>query len=77
MFDQQDIKEQGIDDSGTDIDLLAQYMTRLKLGAEMNHDAEVGDVGVNERVRSNLLTSENPVFAQDRPSSKVSFHLKV
>ena len=70
MLDQQDIEQQGVDDGGPDIDLLAQ-MTSLKLEPEMDHDAEEGDVGVDQRVRSNLLTSENPVFAPDRQSSKV------
>lgn len=36
------------------------------------NDAEEKDIGIDERVVGNLLTAENPVFDDDRISSKVS-----
>lgn len=69
MLDQDDVKQSGImDTDNVDPELLSQVNSISLNGI----DKEEEDVNINERIVENLLTAENPVFDDDRISSKVS-----
>lgn len=67
MLDQEDMKQSGIMDIDTD---LLSRVTNMSLNGINN--AEEEDIGIDEKIAGNLLTSDNPVFNDDRISSKVS-----
>jgi len=69
MLDQEDVKQSGIMDmENVDADLLSR-VHNISLNAIDNAEE---DIGIDQRVTENLLTAENPVFDNDRISSKVS-----
>ncbi|KAL0133557.1 hypothetical protein PUN28_000943 [Cardiocondyla obscurior] len=70
MLDREDVQQCGIMDTDTnneDADLLSR-VNRISLNALSNVE---DDIGVDQRVTGNLLTAENPVFDNDRTSSKM------
>lgn len=67
MLDQDDVKQSGImDEDNVDSDLLSQ-MSNISL-----NEIDKEDVSIDKRIEENLLTAENPVFDNNRISSKVS-----
>jgi len=69
MLDQEDVKQSGImETENMDPDLLSR-VNNMSLNAI--DDIQEEDIGIDERVTENLLTSENPVFDSDRISSKM------
>lgn len=73
MLDQEDMKESGITETeNLDSDLLSQ-ISNITLQELDDKDEVSTDVGVDQRVVTNLLTSKNPVFNSNRTSSKVSY----
>lgn len=69
MLDQDDVKHSGIMNAeNVDPNLLSR-MSDISLSGI---DKEEEDVGIDKRIVGNLLTIENPVFDDDRISSKVS-----
>ncbi|XP_071573079.1 transcription termination factor 2 [Temnothorax nylanderi] len=73
MLDQEDVKQSGImDTENVDADFLSR-VNNMSLNGINNADEE--DIGVDERVTGNLLTAENPVFDDDRISSKMTILL--
>ncbi|KAM0728752.1 Transcription termination factor 2 [Formica fusca] len=74
MLDQDDVKQSGImDTDNVDPELLSQVNSISLNGI----DKEEEDVNINERIVENLLTAENPVFDDDRISSKMRILLKM
>lgn len=74
MLDQEDVKQSGIMEmENVDADLLSQ-LHNISLNAIENADEEE-DIGIDKNVIGNLLTSENPVFDDDRISSKMKMLL--
>lgn len=70
MLDQEDVKQSGImDTENFDIDLLSR-VNNMSLDGIDNVEEE--DIDIDQRITENLLTAENPVFDNDRISSKVS-----
>jgi len=68
MLDQEDVKQSGIMDmENVDLDILSR-MNNMSLDNIEKPEEE----SIDERIAENLLTSENPVFSNDRISSKVS-----
>lgn len=68
MLNQDDVKQSGIIDEDVDPDLLSR-VGNISLNAIDNMEEKKD---VDERIVENLLTTENPVFDNDRISSKVS-----
>lgn len=72
MLDQEDVKQSGIMDmENLNPDLLSR-MNNISLNGIDEDDAEERNIGIDERITENLLTAENPVFDDDRISSKVN-----
>ena len=70
MLDQEDLQQSGIMDiENVDSNLLSR-MHNMSLTGVDNKEKE--NAGVDQRIMENLLTAENPVFDDDRISSKVS-----
>lgn len=69
MLDQDDVKQSGIMEENVDPDLLSR-VSNISLSGIDNTEEE--DESIDERITGNLLTAENPVFDDDRISSKVS-----
>ncbi|XP_029679622.1 transcription termination factor 2-like isoform X2 [Formica exsecta] len=66
MLDQDDVKQSGImDEDNVDSDLLSQ-MSNISL-----NEIDKEDVSIDKRIEENLLTAENPVFDNNRISSKM------
>lgn len=74
MLDQEDIRETGFVDTENIDPTLLQKINNITLQASEDNEAEAEEkeIGVDQRVTTNLLTSENPVFSSDRISSKVT-----
>lgn len=71
MLDQDDVKHSGIMDAeNVDPDLLSR-INNIPL-SEIDKEEKEEDIGIDKRIVGNLLTIENPVFDDDRISSKVS-----
>lgn len=69
MLNQDDVKHSGIMDSeNVDPDLVSR-VSNISL-SEIDKKEE--DIGIDRKMTENLLTVENPVFHDDRISSKVS-----
>ncbi|XP_071629457.1 transcription termination factor 2 [Temnothorax longispinosus] len=74
MLDQEDVKQSGImDTENVDAEFLSR-VNNMSLNGINNADEE-DEIGVDERVAGNLLTAENPVFDDDRISSKMTILL--
>ncbi|KYQ50706.1 Transcription termination factor 2 [Trachymyrmex zeteki] len=72
MLDQEDLQQSGIMDiENVDFDLLSR-MHNISLNGI---DNEEENAGVDQRIMGNLLTAENPVFEEDRISSKMKMLL--
>lgn len=69
MLDQDDVKQSGIDENNVDADLLSR-VNNISLNEYEDKEEEQDDI--NQRINENLLTAENPIFRNDRISSKVS-----
>lgn len=69
MLDQEDMKQSGMDTENVDANLLSRVNNMSLNGVD---NAEEEEIGVDERVAENLLTSDNPVFNDKRVSSKVN-----
>jgi len=68
MLDQEDVKQSGIMDiENVDLDVLSR-MNNMSLDEIEKPEEE----DIDQRIAENLLTSGNPVFNNDRISSKVS-----
>jgi hypothetical protein len=68
MLDQEDVKQSGIMDiENIDLDVLTR-MNNMSLDEIEKPEEE----DIDQRIAENLLTSENPVFNNDRISSKVN-----
>ncbi|XP_076648059.1 pre-mRNA processing factor 6 [Halictus rubicundus] len=80
MLDQEDIEESGMmDTENVDPNLLSKMDgITLNDGMDRGEDADTSEteIGVDSRVTTNLLTSNNPVFRPDRVSSKMQAVLK-
>jgi len=69
MLDQEDMQQSGIANmENIDPELLSR-VHRMSLDAMKNMDEE--DIGIDGRIVGNLLTIDNPIFDNDRTSSKV------
>jgi len=70
MLDQEDLQQSGIMDiENVDSNLLSRVHNMSLTGID-NEEKE--NAGIDQRIMENLLTAENPVFDNDRISSKVS-----
>ncbi|XP_011647072.2 transcription termination factor 2, partial [Pogonomyrmex barbatus] len=70
MLDQEDVKQSGMMDiENVDADLLSRVNNISLNGIEDN--TEENEIGIDQRIVGNVLTSENPVFDDDRISSKM------
>lgn len=71
MLDRQDVEDNGLEDADPNVDLLNKLQNM-----SMNEDEEVDECAasfkVDQEVAANLLTSQNPIFDNDRCSTKVS-----
>lgn len=82
MLDQDDLDQSGIG-GGHDVDAdILMRMSNVGINKSLfddNDDAGGGDddMGVDERVKNNLLTSDNPVFERERKSSKIRAVIKL
>ncbi|XP_070160538.1 transcription termination factor 2-like [Polyergus mexicanus] len=74
MLDQDDVKQSGIMDTDNVGPELLSQVNSISLN---EIDKEEEDVNINERIEGNLLTTENPVFDDDRISSKMRILLKM
>ncbi|XP_012532592.1 transcription termination factor 2 [Monomorium pharaonis] len=75
MLDQEDVKQSGIMDmENVNTDILSR-MNNISLNEIDPENPEEKDIGIDERVVENLLTADNPVFADDRISSKMKILL--
>lgn len=77
MLDQEDVKQSGIMDIGNvDNDLLSRVnrmsINGLNRSLDQSYDENEEDIGIDKRIVENVLTRDNPVFDDDRISSKVS-----
>lgn len=75
MLDQEDMKESGIMNMDNMTPDLLRRMSNISLSINDNSNdlySEEQDTGVDRRIAENLLTAENPVFGNDRVSSKVN-----
>ncbi|KYN21248.1 Transcription termination factor 2 [Trachymyrmex cornetzi] len=73
MLDQEDLQQSGIMDiENVDSNLLSRAHNMSLTGVD-NEEEE--NAGVDQRIMENLLTAENPVFADDRISSKMKMLL--
>ncbi|KAF7994559.1 hypothetical protein HCN44_004031 [Aphidius gifuensis] len=77
MLDQDDLDQSGIG-GGHDVDAdILLKMSNMGINKSLfNDDNDAAgddddDMGVDERVKNNLLTSDNPVFERERKSSKL------
>ncbi|XP_076670956.1 transcription termination factor lodestar [Andrena cerasifolii] len=77
MLDQEDMKQSGLMESeNLDPNLLSQINSiTLQDAASNEEDANEQEIGVDRRVTTNILTSNNPVFRPERISSKVKMVL--
>ncbi|XP_029158221.1 transcription termination factor 2 isoform X2 [Nylanderia fulva] len=73
MLDQDDVKQSGIMDENVDPDLLSR-VSNISLNGIDNMEEEND---VDEKIVGNLLTAENPVFDNDRISSKMRILLNM
>ncbi|XP_003699306.2 transcription termination factor lodestar [Megachile rotundata] len=74
MLDQEDMKENGIADAeNLDPNVLIQLNNITLCDDDNDNDGSMSekDIGVDHRVTTNLLTSQNPVFKPERVSSKM------
>lgn len=69
MLDQEDIEGTEIDGAGDNNEALLKQMDNLNISSANNENE--GDVGVDDKVKEHLLTSDNPVFDSNRRCSKV------
>lgn len=69
MLDQEDVQQSEIEGMGTIDPELLSRVHRMSLNTINNMEEE--DTGIDRRIVGNLLTRENPVFDNDRTSSKV------
>ncbi|KMQ96635.1 transcription termination factor 2 [Lasius niger] len=74
MLDQDDVKQSGIMEENVDPDLLSR-VSNISLSGIDNTEEE--DESIDERITGNLLTAENPVFDDDRISSKMRILLNL
>lgn len=77
MLDQDDVKQSGItmDTGNVDSDLLSRVNRMSINGLNRSFDQsldEEEDIGIDKRIVENVLTHDNPVFDNDRISSKAS-----
>ncbi|XP_012271112.1 transcription termination factor 2 [Orussus abietinus] len=72
MLDQTDVEQNSFTDEGPDTDLLNK-INQIKLDESFKDidDLDDLDMGVNERVKEDLLNSQNPVFRDERQSAKM------
>ncbi|XP_014297385.1 transcription termination factor 2 [Microplitis demolitor] len=73
MLDQEEMEINGLEDKLNNDGLVSQ-MIRMNISistSEHGDDEDEEEIGVDQRVVENLLTSENPVFESKRHSSKL------
>ncbi|XP_014612648.1 PREDICTED: transcription termination factor 2-like [Polistes canadensis] len=69
MLDQDDLEQSGIVEENNDIISRVNNMSLYE--NEENQDVNNKEIGIDQEVSKNLLTSTNPVFESDRLSSKM------
>ncbi|KYM75325.1 Transcription termination factor 2 [Atta colombica] len=75
MLDQEDLQQSGIMDiENVDSNLLSRVHNMSLTGVD-NEEKE--NAGIDQRIMENLLTAENPVFDNDRISSKMKMLLDI
>ncbi|KYN18069.1 Transcription termination factor 2 [Trachymyrmex cornetzi] len=75
MLDQEDLQQSGIMDiENVDSNLLSRVHNMSLTGVD-NEEEE--NAGVDQRIMENVLTAENPVFDDDRISSKMKMLLNI
>ncbi|XP_043498526.1 transcription termination factor 2 [Polistes fuscatus] len=70
MLDQNDLEQSGIVDENNE-DIISRVNNMSLYDNEENQDINNKEIGIDQRVSKNLLTSTNPVFESDRLSSKM------
>ncbi|KAG5345372.1 TTF2 factor, partial [Acromyrmex heyeri] len=75
MLDQEDLQQSGIMDiENVDSNLLSRVHNMSLTGVD---NKEKENAGIDQRIMENLLTAENPVFDDDRISSKMKVLLNI
>ncbi|XP_072743655.1 transcription termination factor 2 [Anoplolepis gracilipes] len=78
MLDQDDMKQSGIIEADNVDDDLVSRVNNISLNEIDNEiDNEEEDTSIDQIITENLLTTENPVFNDDRISSKMKILLKM
>lgn len=73
MLDQNDLEQSELmDEESVDSDIITRMNNFSLCENDENEDVNEKEIGVDHRVTKNVLTSKNPIFESERPSSKVS-----